>query len=83
LILVGKKILVKPEQALGYSWNNKNKTHKLISYVVVRREEKRREEKKIKQYKYDIRFIYSLQFCPMILEINMSLNTTNLSFFFL
>jgi len=44
-------------------------------------EEKRREEKKIKQYKYDIRFIYSLQFCPMILEINMSLNTTNPSFF--
>jgi len=43
LILVGKKILVKPEQALGYSWNNKNKTHKLISYVVVRREEKRRK----------------------------------------
>ena len=46
-ILAENKLLTKPKQALGYSWNNKNKTHKLIPYVAVRREEEE-EEKTIK-----------------------------------
>jgi hypothetical protein len=41
-ILAENKILIKLIQALGYSWNNKNKTHKLISYVVMRREKEKK-----------------------------------------
>ena len=38
-ILVENKVLIRSKQALDYNWNNKNKTHKLILYAVVRREE--------------------------------------------
>jgi hypothetical protein len=44
-ILVKNKVLIRPKQALVNSWNNKNKTLKLILYAAVRRE----EEKKIIQ----------------------------------
>jgi hypothetical protein len=40
-ILDKNKVLIKFKQALSYSWNNKNKTYKLIPYVVVRIEEKK------------------------------------------
>jgi len=38
-ILAEYKVLIKPKQALDNNLNNKNKTYKLISYVVMRREE--------------------------------------------
>ena len=41
-------------QALGYSWNNKNKTHKLISYDVVRREKEKTIQVWYKTYLYPI-----------------------------
>ena len=40
-ILDKNKVLIKFKQAFSYSWNNKNKTYKLIPYAVVRREEKK------------------------------------------
>jgi hypothetical protein len=46
------KILIKFKQALGDDWNNKNKTYKLIFYVVVRRE----EDNKIIQVWYKANF---------------------------
>jgi len=52
----------------------KIKTHKLIPYAVVRKEEEK------KRNKSDIRLIYSLQCCPIILETNLSLNTTSSHF---
>jgi hypothetical protein len=46
-ILAKNKVLIRPKQVLGHSWNNKNKTHKLIPYVVVRW----KEEEEEKEYK--------------------------------
>jgi hypothetical protein len=70
-ILAEKKIIIKLKQALSYSWDNKNKTYKLILYTAVRREE---ENKRRKQYKFDRMLIYSLQCYLMILKTNLSLN---------
>jgi hypothetical protein len=38
-ILTENKVLIKSKQVLDYSWNNKNKIHKLIPYATMRREE--------------------------------------------
>jgi hypothetical protein len=38
-ILAEYKVLIKPKQALDNNLNNKNKSYKLIFYVVMRREE--------------------------------------------